>query len=364
MPNTFSKKLLKWYEQYGRHDLPWQKNPTSYRVWISEIMLQQTQVTTVLGYYDRFMKSFPNVKSLATATEDAVLSHWSGLGYYARARNIHKTAKIIHEKYNSQFPTTVAEMQELPGIGESTAGAIISFSLGKKAVILDGNVKRVLARYFAIDKPLNQKNVSEEMWALAEKLTPEKKAANYNQAIMDLGATLCTRSKPRCTDCPFNTDCVAYKNGQATLYPIKTVKKARPVKKIKMLIIENKQGGILLIKRPSKGIWGGLWSFPECACQDECECGNNKLKLIEALPDITHQFTHFTLIITPIRYRGVHTQATARVSVLYRLGDPLPGGVAAPVTKILNTLITNKRRIIRSERRQPSRDQTTERAPA
>jgi len=311
--------------------LPWQENPTPYRVWISEIMLQQTQVTTVIGYYDRFMKSFPTIKSLATATEDAVLSHWSGLGYYARARNIHKTAKIIHEKHKGKFPCTVEALSELPGIGESTAGAIISFSLQLKAVILDGNVKRVLARYFAIDKPVNQKDVITEMWGLAEKLTPEKKAANYNQAIMDLGATLCTRTKPRCNDCPFIADCVAYKNNQPTFYPVKTVKKARPVKKIKMFIIENKQGEILLLKRTSKGIWGGLWSFPEC------ENDLPKLKFIEELPIITHQFTHFTLIISPVRF-SISKKIASTDLFWYTLNTDLPGGVAAPVTKILNTL--------------------------
>ncbi|OGT44679.1 MAG: A/G-specific adenine glycosylase [Gammaproteobacteria bacterium RIFCSPHIGHO2_12_FULL_38_11] len=345
MPNTFSKKLLKWYEQYGRHDLPWQKNPTAYRVWISEIMLQQTQVTTVIGYYDRFMKSFPTVKSLAMATEDAVLSHWSGLGYYARARNIHKTAKIIDGKCKGKFPSSVEAMSELPGIGKSTAGAIISFSLQKKAVILDGNVKRVLARYFAIDKPVNQKDVITEMWALAEKLTPEKNAAKYNQAIMDLGATLCTSAKPRCSDCPFIADCAAYKNNQPTFYPVKIVKKERPVKKVKMYIVENKQGELLLLKRPSTGIWGGLWSFPEC------ENDLPKLKFIEELPEITHQFTHFTLIITPVRFsvshRKAHTHPFGRVSVLYRLGNALPGGVAAPVTKILNILSTRPEECVR-----------------
>ena len=338
MPTSFSKKLLKWYEQYGRHDLPWQKNTTAYRVWISEIMLQQTQVTTVIGYYDRFMASFPAVKSLALATEDNVLSHWSGLGYYARARNIHKTAKIIHGDYKGKFPETVEEMSALPGIGKSTAGAIISFSLGKKAVILDGNVKRVLARYFAIDKPVNQKTVTDEMWGLAEKLTPEKKAANYNQAIMDLGATLCTRSKPRCTDCPFISDCKAHEEKKQNFYPVKIVKKTRPVKKTRMLIIQNQQGEILLEKRPSKGIWGGLWGFPE-SNEDLFQHENNvyKLKLIDKLPEITHQFTHFTLIISPIRF-SVSKKIDSKDLFWYKLNTKLPGGVAAPVTKILKAL--------------------------
>ncbi len=232
-------------------------------------------------------------------------------------------------------------MCALPGIGASTAGAIISFSLQKKAVILDGNVKRVLTRYFAIDKPITEKNTVEEMWLLAEKLTPEKNAHQYNQAIMDLGATLCTRAKPRCTACPFMTDCQAYQNNQPTFYPIKTAKKARPVKKTRMLIIHNHRHDILLVKRPSKGIWGGLWSFPECLCECECACEfRNRMKnvtLIEKLPQIIHQFTHFTLIISPLRFLTPKKIASKEV-FWYTLNTKLPGGIAAPVAKILTHL--------------------------
>ncbi|MDP1574896.1 MAG: A/G-specific adenine glycosylase [Coxiellaceae bacterium] len=334
MANLFSKKLLKWYETYGRHDLPWQKNQTHYRVWISEIMLQQTQVTTVIPYYERFMKDFPTVVALANAKEDEVLSHWSGLGYYARARNIHKTAQRIVTHHHGKFPTTVEAMSELPGIGKSTAGAIISFAQQEKAVILDGNVKRVLARYFAIEKPVNQSKTTDEMWVLANELTPEKNAHHYNQAIMDLGATLCTRSKPRCTDCPVQKECVAFAKNEATLYPIKTVKKARPTKKTRMLIIQNKQGEILLIKRPSKGIWGGLWSFPE---SDENNFQSHALKYLNELPQITHQFTHFKLIITPHRF-SMTKKIDGNDLFWYKLGEKLPGGIAAPVTKILAKL--------------------------
>ena len=344
MANLFSKKLLKWYEAYGRHDLPWQKNQTHYRVWISEIMLQQTQVTTVIPYYERFMKDFPNVAALANAKEDDVLSHWSGLGYYARARNIHKTAKLIVANNGGHFPKTVEAMSELPGIGKSTAGAIISFAQQEKAVILDGNVKRVLARYFAIDKPVNQSKTTEEMWQLADELTPEKNAHHYNQAIMDLGATLCTRSKPRCNDCPVKKECAAYAKDEATLYPVKTAKKARPTKKTRMLIIQNKQGELLLVKRPSKGIWGGLWSFPECQCEDECKCENNygKLSFSKKYTVLTHQFTHFTLLITPISY--ITSKKTKDADDFwYKMGTKLPGGIAAPVTKLLDLLLSEAR---------------------
>ncbi|EKD77732.1 MAG: A/G-specific adenine glycosylase [uncultured bacterium] len=309
-------------------------------------MLQQTQVTTVIPYYARFMQDFPTIKALASATEDDVLSHWSGLGYYARARNIHKAAKIIHTQFRGHFPSTVEALSELPGIGQSTAGAIISFSMQKKAVILDGNVKRVLARYFAIKEPINQKNTIDNMWMLAEKLTPAKNAHHHNQAIMDLGATLCTRTKPRCTECPFTSDCKAYHNNQPTFYPVKIAKKARPTKKIRMLIIYNKQQEILLLKRPSKGIWGGLWSFPEYALTDNYAIFQHKnkslkLKYSDEMEKITHQFTHFTLEIFPMMLR-VPDRATLKLDtaemIWYTLNTPLPGGVAAPVTKILKVL--------------------------
>ncbi|PIZ03382.1 MAG: A/G-specific adenine glycosylase [Gammaproteobacteria bacterium CG_4_10_14_0_8_um_filter_38_16] len=342
MPIQFSKQLLNWYEKYGRHNLPWQKNPTPYRVWISEIMLQQTQVTTVIPYYQRFMQDFPTVKALALATEDDVLSHWSGLGYYARARNIYKTANLIHTQYRGRFPTTVETLSELPGIGKSTAGAIISFSMQKKAVILDGNVKRVLARYHAIKEPINKKNTIDKMWLLAEKFTPKENASHYNQAMMDLGATLCTRSKPRCTDCPFTKNCKAHQENQSAFYPVKTSKKERPTKKVRMLIISNPLQEILLLKRPSSGIWGGLWGFPEYTLEDDYTLFQTlKLKYLDELEKITHQFTHFRLEIFPMLLSLSVNNARkleAPHSTWYQLGTPLPGGVATPVSKILTTL--------------------------
>lgn len=345
MAISFSHQLLSWYEKYGRHNLPWQKNPTAYRVWISEIMLQQTQVVTVIPYFQRFMQRFPTIKSLAIANEDEVLSHWSGLGYYARARNIHKTAKILHEHHHGRFPKTVGALSELPGIGRSTAGAIIGFSEKIKAVILDGNVKRVLSRYFAIKEPINQISTVQKMWMIADKLTPEKNAHHYNQAIMDLGATLCTRSKPRCDDCPFITSCQAHQKNEVTLYPVKTPKKLRPTKNIRFLIIENNQREILLLKRPSKGIWGGLWSFPECDVAlhyADFEIVNLPLKLqyIDELEKITHQFTHFTLEIFPLCLRAKKSpKLESEKMIWYKLSTPLPGGVAAPVTHILKLLL-------------------------
>lgn len=346
----FSKQLLKWYQKYGRHDLPWQQNPTPYRVWISEIMLQQTQVTTVIPYYQRFIKRFPTVKVLAQANENDVLSHWSGLGYYARARNIYKSAQFICEKFHGHFPATVETLKKLPGIGLSTAGAIISFSMQKKAVILDGNVKRVLARYCAIEAPINQTKTIKTLWKLAEKLTPKKNAHLYNQALMDLGATLCTRTKPRCTECPLMPNCKAYQNNKPTFYPVKTGKKTRPIKKIRMFIIQNNNKEILLLKRPSQGIWGGLWSFPEGDLQKDYsvfQYGNIflKLKYRDELEKITHQFTHFILEIFPMLFivkNCVALKLNAKELTWYKLNARLPGGVAAPVAKLLSVISVRK----------------------
>lgn len=344
--STFSKKLITWYQQYGRHDLPWQKNPTPYRVWISEIMLQQTQVTTVIPYYLRFMKQFPTIAALATASQDDVLAHWSGLGYYARARNIHKTAKIIHENDHDIFPETVDELSELPGIGQSTAGAIISFSMQKKAVILDGNVRRVLTRHFGIAAPVNQKETIAQLWTLATSLTPQNNAHHYNQAIMDLGATLCTRSKPRCSDCPFASTCLAHQQGQPTFYPTKTVKKARPTKSKRFLIIQNHTNEILLLKRPTTGIWGGLWSLPEYELQSDYLIFQHEdtilqLRYQDEMEKITHQFTHFTLDIHPMIVSVKNKKMPifdSKKMLWYKLDTPFPGGIAAPVNKILTSL--------------------------
>jgi A/G-specific adenine glycosylase len=339
MPSSFSTQLIKWYQKHGRHDLPWQKNQTPYRVWISEIMLQQTQVTTVIPYYERFMQSFPTIKSLALASEDEVLAHWSGLGYYARARNIHKSAKIIHEKYRGKFPKTIDDITELPGIGKSTAGAIISFAHQEKGVILDGNVKRVLTRYFAMDSSINEKSTIDQLWQLAEKLTPEKHANHFNQAMMDLGATLCTRSKPRCTDCPFKKTCQAHQQHNPTFYPVKTIKKTRPVKQKRLLIIENQQGEILLTKRPAKGIWGGLWSLPEIELNTSYDKFENiTLHYHDEYEKIIHQFTHYTLEIFPMHLTTKQNKLTSANFVWYNTNNPLPGGIPSPITKILQEL--------------------------
>lgn len=342
----FSERLIKWYHQYGRYDLPWQKNPTPYRVWVSEIMLQQTQVTTVIPYYERFMHRFPSIKTLAAATQDEVLAHWSGLGYYARARNLHKTAQILQQNNNGRFPNTVDALAKLPGIGESTAGAILSFAKKQFAVILDGNVKRVLTRTFAFDEPINKTITVKKLWSLATSLTPQENAHLYNQAIMDLGATICTRTKPKCSHCPFESNCLALAQNQPTKFPIKAAKKKRPVKQVRLLIITNVQNEILLCKRPETGIWAGLWSFPECDLKTEVHSlrdpiQSHQLTLQEQLPVFTHQLTHYVLEIYPTLLQ-LEEKITldSREAIWYTIDAKLPGGIPAPINNLLKKLGT------------------------
>ncbi len=338
---TFSKKLIDWYHKHGRHGLPWQRNPTPYRVWISEIMLQQTQVTTVIGYYQRFMQSFPTLKQLALANQDHVLSHWSGLGYYARARNLHRAARLIYKQYHGRFPKSLEALVQLPGIGPSTAGAILSFAYKLPTAICDGNVKRVLARIFAIDKP----KTDALFWEYATQLTPTQNTHHYNQAIMDLGATICTRIKPACDLCPMQKNCLAHLQGRETNYPIKQPKKVKPIRSTQFLILESHKG-ILLHKRPSEGIWGGLWCFPECASNinalDWClEHYATTIETIYKFKAISHKFTHFTLNISPL-----HVKLKVKKHLPTNLAHhwhqqhlDLPGGISAPVSKLLKLVL-------------------------
>lgn len=352
---TFSQKLLCWYDKAGRKDLPWQKNPTAYRVWVSEIMLQQTQVATVIPYYKRFMRSFPNLKQLALAKQDDVLHHWTGLGYYARARNMHKAAQVIYNNHKGRFPVSLDEVIALPGIGRSTAGAILALSQQQRLPILDGNVKRVLCRMFAIegwpDSPATQK----QLWPLAENLLPQQRMRNYTQAIMDLGATVCTRSAVKCEDCPMSGECEAYKTDRVNELPHKKPKTKQPVKTTCMLIIKNHNNEILLEKRPPAGIWGGLWSFPECDldqnpkqwCQQQL--GLN-LDQLDRHPVMRHTFSHFHLDITAVTLvlneKNNHKQANYQFRVMesegklwYNTDSDRKLGFAAPVKHLLKSVI-------------------------
>ncbi|WP_020560978.1 A/G-specific adenine glycosylase [Thiofilum flexile] len=347
MSTTFpslSDRVLAWFQIYGRKDLPWQQNPTPYRVWVSEIMLQQTQVTTVIPYYQRFMESFPDVITLANAHDDQVLKHWQGLGYYTRARNLHKAAQIIRDQYQGQFPTTLEAVQALPGIGRSTAGAILSLSLGQKHPILDGNVKRVLARYHALDgwtgTPANQK----KLWEYAELHVPEQHNAEYTQAMMDMGATLCTRSKPLCLTCPLHQDCAALKTGRPQDYPAPKPAKELPHKTLWIAVVCNAQGEVLLHKRPPTGIWGGLWSWPEFDTQAALKEWAHTVGAQDSLakmPDFKHSFSHYHLTMHAVVLELQTEPARimeATHSVWYNKAQDFQGGLSSAAQFVLKQL--------------------------
>lgn len=362
-PKSFASKLLKWFDQHGRKALPWQQNPTPYRVWVSEIMLQQTQVSTVIPYFERFMTRFPEVEDLAAAAQDEVLHLWTGLGYYARARNLHKAAQRICIDYQGTFPNTVEALMDLPGIGQSTAGAVLSLSSNTWAPILDGNVKRVLARVHRINGPVQENIVQHHLWALSHHYTPKQSAKAFNQAMMDIGATLCTRSRPQCDACPLHSLCGAYQHRQTDRYPEPKTSTAKPTQSCSFLILRTASDDILLEKRPSTGIWGGLWGFPEFdsakalidASQKTFKGGQTTLPA-EHLGTIKHIFTHFTLNISPVvitlNKRHNHPLGTKydRETKWFPLSQTPAVGLAAPVARLLKQL--------RKDLKQPHADQT------
>jgi A/G-specific adenine glycosylase len=336
-------RVLDWFDRHGRKDLPWQRDISPYRVWVSEIMLQQTQVKTVIPYFERFMQIYPTVQDLAAASEDAVLHLWTGLGYYSRARNLHRAAQLVCTQYGCIFPDDVERLSELPGIGRSTAGAVISIAYRKPAPILDGNVKRVLARFHAVEGYPGVTSVGQELWRHAERHTPARRVADYTQAMMDLGATLCTRTKPACGICPLHDDCLARLEGSPTQYPGKKPPKTQPVKAAQMLIISDAAGDILLEKRPSSGIWAGLWIFPQIEedvdpvayCRDQLSLD---VELVERWQGYRHTFSHYHLDIAPLRLqvRAPSAQVMEAGRFLwYNLREPAAVGLAAPVLKLL-----------------------------
>ena len=302
---SFSRRVLSWFNKHGRHDLPWQKNTTPYRVWVSEIMLQQTQVSTVIPYYKKFMRRFPGLKQLAGADIDEVMQYWAGLGYYARGRNLHKAAQVLMQQYKGKFPGSIDQVIALPGVGRSTAGAILSLSRGERHPILDGNVKRVLARHQLIEGWTGKPVVMDLLWGISDDLTPKKNAAEYNQAMMDLGATLCTRSKPACERCPLSNDCKALAHDRVAELPTPKKQKVLPVRETVMLVIK-KGEKLLLEKRPPAGIWGGLWSLPECESKDDIKefCKSDlglTVKQKDGLDHWHHTFSHYRLNVTPVQ---------------------------------------------------------------
>jgi A/G-specific adenine glycosylase len=342
---TFAPRVLAWFDAHGRHDFPWQQARTAYSVWVSEIMLQQTQVGTVIPFYLRFMQRFPTLPALAAAPLDDVLSAWSGLGYYARARNLWRAARIVMEQHGGELPTDFDALHALPGIGRSTAGAILAQVHGARWPILDGNVKRVLARYHAVVGWPGLPAVANELWRHAEAHTPHERVADYTQAIMDLGATLCARSRPACTVCPVTSDCAAAQAGTQALYPAPRPKRERAQRQVAVLVVRDPAGRVLLERRPARGIWGGLYSLPELPAEDSPRdwCARMLGAPVAAervLATIEHAFTHFDLDLTPRLLELAATPAAVNDRDDWhwcRPGAKLDVGVPSPVATLLSS---------------------------
>lgn len=349
--SDFSKGVLAWYDKFGRKSLPWKaktitKKDRPYHIWLSEVMLQQTQVTTVIPYYQKFISSFPNLESLASTTQDDVLAHWSGLGYYARGRNLHKAAVSMWQAYQS-VPADYETLLALPGIGQSTAGAIMAQAFNESYPILDGNVKRVLARYFAVEGWYGVSAVGKKLWAHSLEVTPHERVADYTQAIMDIGAMLCKRGKPLCSDCPLQKKCVAFKTDRTSELPYSKPKKIKPIKQVYVLCVLDKQK-VLLQQRPPTGIWGGLWSFPEFDSEDALkvyldDSYEDEVEIM-TLDSFRHTFSHYHLDIHPHVMRLSDNMLCKinlvedRVAKYFPLQQELEVGIAAPVKRILEDL--------------------------
>ena len=340
----FASRLLAWYRRHGRRHLPWQRDIDPYRVWVSEIMLQQTRVTTVVPYFERFMASFPDIGTLADAAQDAVLAHWSGLGYYARARNLHAAAQTVRDAHAGVFPTDFDTVVALPGIGRSTAGAILAIACGQRHPILDGNVKRVLARHAAIAGWPGSSAVAKRLWTLAERRTPAARVNHYTQAIMDLGATLCTRRRPDCGACPVAEDCRARQAGTVERYPGSRPKPVKPLKQTTM-VLAVESASVYLERRPASGIWGGLWSLPELAADSPSDWCEARFAVAPAesvrWSTVRHSFSHYDLDIEPVVLRLAappRKLADGDAGHWVPLHSPPPGGMAAPVKKLIDVL--------------------------
>jgi A/G-specific adenine glycosylase len=344
----FAAALLAWHADHGRHDLPWQQQRTAYRVWVSEIMLQQTQVATVIGYFQRFMARFPDPHALAAASVDEVLHLWTGLGYYARGRNLHRAALRIRAEFGGEFPTRFEEVTSLPGIGRSTAGAILALSQGQRFAILDGNVRRVLSRWFGIDGDPADRTTTDLLWRRAQECTPSDRVDTYTQAIMDLGATVCTRRQPLCLQCPVAAGCVARQSGRQHELPApKSKRSIRPTRHTHMVVAQRPDGSVYLRQRPPAGIWGGLWAAPAFDSANEARgyvdqhLGGEPIEL----PLIKHAFTHFDLTITPWLVRctersvpGPSVVRDAPDALWYNPREPARIGLPAPVKSLLERI--------------------------
>jgi A/G-specific adenine glycosylase len=338
----FGDRVVAWQRKHGRHDLPWQNTRDAYRIWLSEIMLQQTQVSAVIGYYERFLLRFPDLVALARAPEDDVLASWAGLGYYARARNLHRAARIVVEQYGGVFPSDHASLRALPGIGRSTASAICAFAYGSRTAILDGNVKRVLARHFGVEGFPGERRVEQHLWSLSEQLVPERDIEAYTQGLMDLGARVCARSAPACQACPLAATCVARREQRTNQLPAPRPAKVLPQRETTMLVLW-RQGEVLLEKRPAPGIWGGLWCFPElgeAGIEQECLARFAvTLGGTARLGNIEHGFTHFRLRIKPVLAHARNAPSLEQPGRLWLTpADALGAAIPVPVRRILQGL--------------------------
>ena len=345
--SAFAAALLAWHERAGRHDLPWQQQPTAYRVWVSEVMLQQTQVATVIPYYLRFMARFPHVRALADAPLDEVLHVWSGLGYYARARNLQRAAVRIRDEHQGEFPLRFEQIAALPGIGRSTAGAILALCRGERWPILDGNARRVLARYFGVAGARTEPAAGKRLWELAERCTPQQRVSEYTQAIMDLGATVCVRRRPLCTQCPLSAGCYARRTGRQHELPAPHRARARRLRRAFMVVALADPQTVWLERRPESGVWGGLWCLPEFATATAATAFiRNSLQAAappQPLAALEHAFTHFDLTITPLLVQCARGAAVMEegAGLWYNLREPARIGLPAPITALLTRLATD-----------------------
>jgi A/G-specific adenine glycosylase len=339
---SFASRIVRWQQRHGRHALPWQGTRDPYRIWLSEIMLQQTQVATVTPYFERFVARFPDLASLAAAHEDEVLALWSGLGYYSRARNLHAAARAILARHGGDFPAGADAIAQLPGIGRSTAAAIAALAFGQRAAILDGNVKRVLARHGGIAGWPGDKKVETALWQLAESHLPRTAIEAYTQGMMDLGALVCTRSQPACSACPVNTDCMASTQHLTAELPTPRPRKTLPERQVQMLLLLDR-GELMLEKRPARGVWGGMWSLPELAPEADpsshCRDRFGYVALTQqVLPQLTHSFTHFKLHIRPVQLQLAPRCDTPPGQIWLPLADALDAALPAPIRTLVRQL--------------------------
>jgi A/G-specific adenine glycosylase len=349
--DDFARRLLRWYDRHGRHDLPWQHPRTAYRVWVSEVMLQQTQVATVIPYFEKFVAALPDVRALADAPVDRVLALWSGLGYYRRAHYLHAAARRCVAEYDGALPRDFDALASLPGIGRSTSGAILALAHDQRHAILDGNVKRVLTRFHGIRGWPGGRVVENTLWTHAEAHTPSTRIADYTQAIMDLGATLCTRAHPCCTECPQAHACIARRDGLAATIPAPRPAFVMPERRIVFVVLHDHRGRLLLRRRPAEGVWPGLWSLPEAADATAARALASHLAeldgaAVDTLPEIRHTFTHFRLRASPLEWRGVRTHpgvADDPESRWCSSSEIADLGIPAPVRKVLTDWLCDHR---------------------